>query len=216
MIKAVIFDMDGVITKTQAIQSTAESKVFASIGIKISPREIIDKYSGWKDWDMFKDMVNQHKTKKSVEALRQQKWALVYKEISKKPVPVVPGVLSFIEKLQQSGYPLAIASATNRKFITKILTGLHIKEKFKIIVSGDEVKQGKPNPEIFLLAASKLETPPELCLVIEDAQNGVRAAKTARMKCIAITTSFTKDELQEADRVIDSFSGAPLDVIKNL
>lgn len=216
MIKAVIFDMDGVITKTQAIQSAAESKVLASAGIEISPREIINKYSGWKDGDMFRDVVKRHKIEKTVEVLKQQKWDIVYKEISKKPIPIVPGVLSFIEKLRESGYSLAIASSTNLKFITTVLTNLRIKKKFQIIVSGDEVKQGKPNPEIFLLAANKLCIPPESCLVIEDAQSGVRAAKTAGMKCIAITTSVTKDKLQEADRVIDSFDELTIGTIKAL
>lgn len=208
--------MDGVITRTEKIQSAAESKVFATIGIQITSQQILDKYTGWKDIEMFRDMAKIHNIKESVEKLREEKWKIVYDEVSQKGIPIVPGVLDLIEKLQQSGYVLAIASSTTHKFLITVVTTLDIAGKFKVIVSGDEVKHGKPNPEIFLLAANKLNFSPELCLVIEDAPSGVKAAKNAGMKCIVITTSVPKDKLKEADKIINAFSELSIDDIMSL
>lgn len=216
MIKAVIFDLDGVITRTEAIQSGAESEVFAGVGVQITPKEIISRYSGWKDIEMFQDMAKRHEIKEDIWKLREKKWEIVYQKLSQDSIPVVPGAAALIEKLQKYGYILALASSTNLKFILTILVNLAIKEKFKVIVSGDEVKVGKPNPEIFLSASSKLNVVPQACLVIEDAPSGVKAAKTADMKCIAITTSATRDKLQEADLIIDSLDELTIEYIKDL
>lgn len=216
MIKAVIFDMDGVIAMTSHIQSKAESEVFAKNGIHITPEEILKRYSGFKDIDMFRDVLRFNKINMDAKKMRQKKWKIVYKKISEKGIPEVTGVIDLINKLQSAGYMLGIGSTTNLKFIQDVLKKLKILRKFKIITSGDEVTSGKPNPEIFLLAAGKLKLAPAECLVIEDAPNGVEAAKRAGMKCIAITTSVTKDKLQEADLVIDSFDELTIDTIKTL
>lgn len=216
MNKAFIFDMDGVITRTEKMQSAAESKVFATIGIKITPQEILNSYNGWKDIEIFRDMASRNNIKEPVEKLREEKWKIVYNEVSQKGIPVVPGVLDLIEKLRQEGYILAIASSTTQKFLNTVLTTLHIKDKFNVIVSGDQVKLGKPNPEIFLLAAKKINISPDACIVIEDAPSGVSAAKAAGMKCIAITTGSSKEKLKKADLIIDSFYELSAEVIKNL
>lgn len=216
MIKAVIFDMDGVITRTGAIQASAESQVFATVGIHITPEEIVNRYSGWKDIDMFKDMAKRHQIKENIHKLRKKKWEITYKHLSSGSIPAVPGALDLIEKLLKNRYILALASSTNRKFISIIINNLSIKEKFSVVISGDEVKEGKPNPEIFLLTASKLSLVPSTCLVIEDAPSGVKAAKAAGMKCIAITTTHPRKELKKADKIIDSFNELTIEEIGNL
>lgn len=216
MIKAVIFDMDGVITRTGAIQASAESQVFATVGIHIIPEEIVSRYSGWKDTEMFKDMAKRHHIKEDVHKLRKKKWEIMYKNLSSGSIPVIPSALDLIEKLLKNRYILALASSTNRKFISIIINSLSIKEKFSVVISGDEVKEGKPNPGIFLLAASKLNLAPSTCLVIEDAPSGVKAAKAAGMKCIAITTTHPKSELVEADKIIDSFKELTVKRIRSL
>ncbi len=216
MIKAIIFDMDGVIARTDAIQGNAESKILESIGIYLTAEEIIAKYNGYKDTEMFKDVLSYYGKVVNVEKLREKKWKIVYKVLSKKLPPIVPGVIEMIDRLCKHGFILAIASATNRKFITTVVDKLKIKSKFKIIASGDEVAFGKPNPEIFLLAAKKIHLLSKQCLVIEDAPNGVKAAKAAGMKCIAITTTATREELKDADRIINSFEELNIGDIQDL
>lgn len=216
MIKAIIFDMDGVIARTDAIQSAAESKILESVGIYLTSEEIVAKYSGCKDTEMFKDVLNRYGKDANIGKLREEKWKIVYKVLSRKLPPIVPGVIELINRLSKQGFILAIASTTNHKFIITIVDKLKIKDKFKIIVSGDEVALGKPNPEIFLLAAKKIQTSPAECLVIEDALNGVKAAKAAGMKCIAITTTARYEDLKGADKIIDSFEELNIGDIQNL
>lgn len=216
MIKAVIFDMDGVIAMTARIQSSAESEVFAKIGIHITSQKILKRYSGFKDIDMFEDVLRRNKSKEDSQTLREQKWKLVYKEINKNGVPVIPGVIDLIERLTSAGYPLSIASATNLKFIQTVLKKLKIARKFKVVTSGDEVTSGKPNPEIFILTAHKLKIMPAECLVIEDAPSGVEASNRAGMKCLAITTTAKREELRNTEKAIDSFDELTVDYIKSL
>lgn len=216
MIKAIIFDMDGVIANTQIIQSTAESIVFGKIGIHMTAKAIVGKYSGFKDIDMFRDVLRQKKIKRDANKLIQEKWRLVYKEVARLGVPAVSGAIELAKKLVASGYVLSLASSTNLRFIQTVLNKLKIEKIFQVITSGDEVKHGKPDPKIFLITAKKLGIPQEECLVIEDAPTGVKAAKGAAMKCIAITTSAKKDRLKDADRVIDSFDQLTVDYIKSL
>lgn len=216
MIKAVIFDMDGVIATTSNIQSEAESEVFAKIGIKMTPEEIVKKYSGFKDIDMFQDALNQNKAIADEEKLREEKWKIVYETVEKKAISEVPGVINLIQKLEKSGYMLGVGSATNLPFIQTVLKKLNLASKFTAIASGDEVTRGKPDPAIFLLCAKKLGFNPTQCLVIEDAPGGVEAAKRAAMKVIAITTTAKKEDLKNADKIIDSFDKLTIEDIQNL
>jgi beta-phosphoglucomutase-like phosphatase (HAD superfamily) len=86
---------------------------------------------------------------------------------------------------------------------------------FSVFVTGEEVERGKPNPDIFLLAAERLNVPPDHCLVLEDAVNGVAAAKAAGMKCVAITSTHQNADLVNADLVINDFSALNYEVIAN-
>lgn len=216
MMKAIIFDMDGVLTLTTSIQSEAESKVLSRVGISINPEALVNKYCGWKDIDVLKDILQRNNINADSEKLRKEKWNIVYKKLTQNGVSEIPGAKEIIEKLESHGYTLSVASATSAKFINIVLDKLGIKEKFAVIISGDDVKTGKPNPDIFLLTAKKLKIQPKECVVIEDAPTGVLAAKRAKMKCIAITTTHKREELKDADKIIDSFKELNIGDIQNL
>ncbi len=215
--RAIIFDMDGVITLTTQLQSQAESKVLSEIGINISPKEIVRTYSGWRDIDVIKDILKKHKVVTDINKLRNKKWNLIKQDIAKdNKITPVPGVINFIQKTHRVGFKLAVASASPRIFINLVLKTLKIKDKFEVISSGDDVLAGKPDPEIFLLTAQKLNTPVNKCVVIEDAKNGLLAAKRAGMKCVAITTTHTRKDLQGADLIIDTFDELTVNHIKSI
>lgn len=214
MIKAVIFDMDGVLALTGILQAKAESKVLAKIGIKITPQVIVETYSGFKDTDFFKDVLRRYNARADVQRLRDDKWNIVYGELLPQGIPIIPGAKEFIKSLK-SKYVLAIASSAPLKFIETVIAELGLNE-FSVITSGDEVEVGKPDPTIFSLTAQKLNVPPQDCLVIEDAPSGVKAAKAAGMKCIAITTTHPKSELVEADKIIDSFNEINIEELRGL
>ena len=116
----------------------------------------------------------------------------------------MPGVVETIRKLQKSGVPMAITSSAVRKSIEAILERLGLRDAFSLIVDGSEVVHGKPDPEAYLLTARKLRVEPERCLVLEDSQVGVVAAKRAGMVCVAIPNprAQTRQDLSAADVIL--------------
>lgn len=215
MIKAVIFDMDGVISDTLGFHARAESKVLTSYGIKMTPRQIIREFNAVPDPVMFKAIFSRFNTYADIGKVIDEKWKIMQKFL-KKNVNAIPGSLEFINLLHKNSIILGLASSTPMEFIEFITKTFNVKEKFKAFTSTAEVKHGKPSPDRFLLTAKKLGMKPQECLVMEDAVNGIVAAQRANMKCIAITTTHKKEELQGADRVIKSFKEIALEDLKNL
>ncbi len=121
-----------------------------------------------------------------------------------------------LESLIQNNLKTALATAAVKDKVRVVLEITGLNKYFSVVVTADEVSKGKPDPETFLKAAGKLSCKPEECVVIEDATNGIRAAKNANMKCIAITTTHHRAELEEADKTVESFAELTAETIKNL
>ncbi len=119
-------------------------------------------------------------------------------------IVALPGVIALIKSLHEQGIKQAIASSAVPENIEIIVRGLGIADCFQAIVHGMEAKEGKPSPQIFLLAAKKLKVRPADCVVIEDAIAGVAAARRAGMKCVAVTNSHPKEALKNADLIVDT------------
>src|SRR3990167_6439643 len=182
-IKAVIFDMDGVIADTQTIHNETNAEILQSYGIPLSSKDM-SKFAGIPNKNTFADLFKKYNVNADVDKAVSKKWGLT------KEKNAIPGVLDFIQELDNNKFKIAIASSSTADFIDHVLLSLKIKEFFTVIVNGNEVKKGKPNPDIFLKAAEKLKVKPSNCLVFEDAPAGIQAAKNAGMKCIAITTTY--------------------------
>lgn len=121
-------------------------------------------------------------------------------------LPSIPGAVKFVKSLAAAGYPLALASSASLQRIELFLRKLGLEQHFVVIACGDDVKRSKPAPDIFLLAAEMLGVDPVECVVVEDAENGVRAAKAAGMKCIAYGGSdHNTDNLLDADIIVKDF-----------
>ena len=215
MIKAVIFDMDGVISHTQIFHSKAESEALKEYGISMPFKELMKKYAGIPDKEMFKKILERFGKEANIDEIIEKKWVIMDKFVKKgiKPVEDVEKLIRFLYK---NGFALAVASASPFHFIKSVIKPLKIENMFKSIACADEVTHGKPDPEIFLLAAKKLKIKPVFCIVIEDSSNGVEAAKRAGMKCVAITTTHKREELKNADKIIDSFKEINIDKLKDL
>jgi beta-phosphoglucomutase len=125
----------------------------------------------------------------------------------------LPGVSEWVRRLHQQGWRQAIASAAPRKNIETILEALHTADCFDAIVSAEDVHRGKPDPEVFLVAASKLDVPPSQCIVVEDALHGFEAAHAAGIKCIGVTRS---GKPLPADVTTNSLAGLAPNVFDNL
>ena len=148
------------------------------------------------------------------EAMREEK-EILFRQIVTEEAKLVPGVTSWLKAAHQAGLKQSIASSSNLKNITTMLSAYDLIGYFDLLVSGANLP-AKPNPAVFLAAAKQLDQPPEHCLVIEDSVAGVEAAKKAGMTCIAVVTSHTKSQLASADMVIEDFNLPFLDTLQNL
>jgi beta-phosphoglucomutase len=140
--------------------------------------------------------------KRGVEFTEEKEAA--YRRLVAENIKALPGAIELIVSLNKHGIKSAIASSAPEENIQIIIRGLGIKDCFQAIAWGREVTEGKPSPQIFLLAAEKLETQPGNCVVIEDAIAGVTGARRAGMKCVAVANSHSRNSLKEADLVVDT------------
>jgi len=190
-IKGIIFDMDGVISDTQKLHSLVESGILRRYGIKITPNEITEKYSGVRTKEFFDDLLKKQDQEYNLDLLMTEKWSQM-ERFASESVDAIDGSVELIKRLSSSGYVLAVASSSDLKYVKAVLRALGVIDYFSFIVGGDMVKQGKPNPECFLLASSKIQIPPESCLVIEDGTSGMQAAKAGGMKCVGLVKDANK------------------------
>lgn len=184
-IKAIIFDLDGVVSDTQKLHSEVESKLLQKYGIAISPAEITKKYAGVRTRDFFKELLSQQGESYDLEKIIQRKW-LQMELLAIESVKEIHGATDLIKKLSAGAFFLAVASASNSNYVEIVLTKLKLRRYFSVVICGNMVRSGKPDPESFLLAATELNVSPQNCLVIEDGVSGMEAAKRAGMECIGL------------------------------
>lgn len=188
MIKGIIFDMDGVISDTQKLHAQVESDLLNRYGINIPPEEITRKYAGMKTSKIFDDLLKKQSKPYNLDDLMDEKWKNIA-IFADKSIDQIDGSVELIKRLYDMGYKMAVASASNFNYVQRVIKSLDVEKYFEFLVSGDMVSDGKPNPEIFLLASSKIGIDPSNCLVIEDGVSGMEAAKAANMKCIGLVES---------------------------
>ena len=207
MLKGVIFDMDGVLVDSEEYIREAAMRMFAERGLIVQPEDFIPFIGAGEDrfiggpaekynfpLDLAEDKARTYE---------------IYGDLVKDLQPLT-GAREFVRKLKTRGLKLAVASAADKVKVDINLGILSLPSgTFDVVVNGLDVEKKKPDPEMFLLAAKKLGLSNSECLVVEDAVNGVRAAKAAGSKCLGITTSFTPDDLHEADWFAANLAEAP-------
>jgi len=202
MIKAVIFDMDGLMIDSEPFHIDAYDKALLDFKYRLSEAEKI-KYVGISDHDICVDLVSRLKLPCSPQELVAKK-TTEYKKILNNKLIAQPGLHNLLSTIYGK-YKLAVASSSHKDEIEIVLNRLKVKKMFDAIVSATQVKNGKPQPDIFLYAASRIDVTPASCLVLEDAISGVRAAKAAGMICYAIPSKETAHlNFNIADRRLDS------------
>lgn len=208
--KAVIFDMDGVIVESEDAHIKAEKQIMLERGVNISSDEL-HEYTGSTAHFMFAKLREKYKLKDSVEALETKKEMILLKLVQNDIEPVA-GVLILIKRLNLRNIKLAVASGSSKQVINCLLEKLQIATLFDAVVGAGDVQRSKPAPEIFLAAARRLNVRSEECVVIEDANLGVQAAKQAGMKCVGYKNLHSgNQDLSEADFIIDSFLDLNID-----
>ncbi len=201
---AVIFDMDGVIVDSEPRHQRAFQEVFEEMGMAETHGIEFSRYLGRSDRAVWLDFVEMHQPHQSLEELTALKQNRLI-EIIQREKPLFAGLPDLIADLSKN-YPLAVASGSLHPVIDVVLEIDGLREYFKAVVSVQDVKHGKPAPDVYLKAAADLGVQPDRCCVIEDAPAGVSAAKAAGMFTIAITNSIHSEALSQADLITHSYS----------
>ncbi len=214
MLRAIIFDCDGVIVDSESHHLKAFQIVLEGEGITLSNKEYYEKYLALDDKGLFETLLSLHQRPVNNQVLKRLiiKKMPLYKKMAEEELLLYPGVVDFVKKALGS-YQLAVASGAFRGEIKYALDQGGIRQAFPVIVSAQDVKHGKPHPESYLTALAKLnemktsdsDIEAAQCVVIEDSLHGVAAARSAGMKCLAVTSSYPRSALKgKADRVVDS------------
>jgi HAD superfamily hydrolase (TIGR01509 family) len=213
MLDAVIFDMDGVLADSEPIHLATANRVLAPFQVRITAEENQD-YLGLDEPTFWFKVVERHNLEADPGLLGAQRVESVVEEIRNGILPL-PGVPELVTGLVMRGLDLAVASSSPRAVVDAVLKELGLRRTFKTAISGDQVAKGKPEPDIFLLAAQELGVPPDRCMVIEDSPMGLSAARRAGMFTVAVQNRYNLDlDLSEADRIfsgLDHFDWSLLD-----
>ncbi|MCD6087288.1 MAG: HAD family phosphatase [Candidatus Hydrothermae bacterium] len=196
----VILDMDGVILDSEPIHLEATNRVLKKFGAKLSYGENIS-LQGIAEIPYWKILMDRFGFSEDVTVLIKEKEKHMLDVLSRKELAPSEGLLEFLRALRKRRIPIGLASSSQLNQINFILRKLGLREFFSAITSGEEVSEGKPEPQIYLETARRLGVPPERCVAIEDSRNGLISAKRAGMKVIAYRNDFGLD----VDMKINSF-----------
>ena len=203
--KAVIFDMDGVIIDSMPYHADAWEKAFALIGIEINdddiylrgggtPKRIVESILEEKNIEIPKE-----KIKKVIEE-KERKFNEIFE------IKLFPAVKEFLNELKEDGFLLGLVTGAPKEVMDKVLLQTGLNNFFKVTISGEILENGKPMPDPYLKALEefkKFDINAEDCIVVENSPSGIRSAKEAGLECIALTTSLSRDQLTDADIIVD-------------
>ncbi|MDH4067809.1 MAG: HAD-IA family hydrolase [Dehalococcoidia bacterium] len=207
--KTILWDMDGVISDSYSLHFAAWQETFAKKGIEFTKEDFTHLFGARNDF-IIGGIMGKEVSEGDVKIMVQEKEETFRRKATGRIKPF-PGVVTLLNALKKGSFRLGLVTSAPRENIDLALGELDLTGIFNCIVCGHEVSESKPSPQIYLLAADKLQAAPNDCVVIEDSPLGVKAAKTAGMKCLAVTNTHRRENLQDADMVVDSLQN--MDVI---
>ncbi|MEX2672771.1 MAG: HAD family phosphatase [Phycisphaeraceae bacterium] len=218
MLEAIVFDFDGIVVDSEPLHYKAFLLIAEPLGISFSYQQYKQEYIGFDDRDGFRAMFAQHGLPLDDQRLAQliADKAEAFEQIVGNITPF-PGVRALIEAAA-AAVPTAICSGAMRSDIDAILPavlGEHHADRFKTIVTADDVTRSKPDPESYALAASRLGINPARAIAIEDTPAGLASAKAAGFRTLAVTNTYPEAHLEEADHVVESLEQVDLEMLRN-
>jgi beta-phosphoglucomutase len=196
--KAVIFDIDGTLVDNMHLHAEAFAVFSERHGLPPLTREDRARLDGRRNSEIFPILFKRPVPRDEWLAYEHEKESL-YRELSRGRLLPMKGLQVLIERLRTSGVAMALATSAPEPNVVHTLHELGVAQAFPVIVRGDEVRRGKPAPDVFLEAARRLNLAPADCLVFEDAPIGVEAAHAAGMQVVALTTTFTASHFEQLD-----------------
>lgn len=218
MIKGIIFDMDDTLVDSKPLHYRAWDKVLAEFGKKYSdlPEKFRGSVIGMRIIDMVPLVIDRLKIKMDAQSLYKKR-NMIFLELVNRELKLFDGSAEALQLCKQLGLRVALASSGTREYVNTFVKKFECEDIFEVIISGDDVKRGKPDPEPYALAVKKLGLNPNDCVVVEDAHNGVISAKAAGCKCIGIPfRDGIKQDMSQADLVLDSMRQFNKDVLMNI
>ena len=204
----VLWDMDGVIADSELFHFEAWQEIFAKRAINFTRKDFIKLFGARNDF-IIHTILGEKLSERDVAAIALEKEA-IFRNKAKGNISPFPGALKLLNAIKKGNFRMALASSAPKENIDLVTGELGIENNFNCIISGSEVSESKPSPQIYLLASEKLGIEPKDCIVVEDSPLGVKAAKAAGMRCLAVTNSQLKQDLKEADKVVDSLEDIDL------
>lgn len=198
--KAVIFDLDGVLVDTSESHRQAWFDLAHKQGYEISD-EFFRRTFGTQNYQIIPMLAGQDLPAEQIDRLAEWKEQR-YRELVRDKLALAEGAVTLLDDLRNNNFLLGIGTSTPRANLDFMLACLDITDCFDAYVTGEDVKNGKPAPDTFLAAAEKLGALPKRCVVVEDAVQGVQAARNAKMPVIALTTTRKREELYQADLIV--------------
>ncbi len=214
MLRAVIFDFDGVISDSEILHFRAFNQMLAQYGIEITIKDYYKTYLGFNDADCYKLLIRQGLLKideQHIGDLVEQK-KLIFEKLAKTEGKIIEGVRDFLKVLEQNNVPMAICSGALLTEVEMVLEEARLRHLFEVIVSAEHIKKAKPDPEGFLLSLQRLNESLEnpitanQCIAIEDSHWGLEAAKAAGMHTIAVTNSYDAEQLSMAEKIVNQLN----------
>ena len=225
MLRAVIFDFNGIIVDDEPIHFKLFQKVLGEEGITLTEEVYYERYLGFDDRGAFTAGFHENRRQLDDAKLRQliARKAIYYQDMIREHVSIFPGVKNLVTSLART-VSLAVASGALRQEIDTILGTAELLDHFNAIVSAEDVEHGKPEPEIFLKALAALNAQNNNgkpiaaadCVVIEDSKEGIRGARRAGMKCLAVTNSHPVALLKEANLIVKSLEEVTLPMLQKI
>lgn len=213
MIAAGIFDLNGTLIDDMPAHGRAWSAVFRELGVEVPPERFERELAGMKHGETFEAVLGRKLPESEAKRLGERKDAL-YRKIYAPDLRLVPGARELVERMRAARIRTAIATAApvaNRDFA---VDGLGIRGLFDAIVGEEAAARGKPAPDLYLAAARALSVDPARCIAFEDAVNGIRAARAAKMHAAAVTTTTPAEALKGAgaEFILPDFAHLPPDL----
>jgi beta-phosphoglucomutase family hydrolase len=224
MLRAVIFDFDGVITDSEILHLRAFNKSLEQFGVELTTKDYYQNYLGFSDFDCYKMLITQGMLKIDEQQIGDiiKRKSKIFEQLTRTEGRTIEGVHEFLEMLEKNSVPMAICSGSLLVEIELMLDEAHLRHFFKVIVSAEQVRKGKPHPEGFLLALQKLNDgcmPPiaaDQCIVIEDSHWGLQAGGAAGMHTVAVTNSYDAGQLTKAEKIVARLSDLSIEDLQQL
>ncbi len=203
-----IFDWDGVVIDSSAAHEESWEILGREVG-KPMPEDHFERGFGQKNQFIIPEILQWTSHPAEIERLGDRKEELYRQIVAQTGVTCIPGIEDFLKRLNRAGIPCAVGSSTPRQNLETILEMVGFRRYFQALVCAEDVARGKPDPEVFLTCASRLERETGHCAVFEDAYVGLQAARNGGMKVIALATTHQRDDLEPhgPDMILDNFLG---------